>query len=158
MKYDLWHPIMTACTCSDWSLSKCAVSLFFFFLFTWSEGRLPRNVSLHPLLSELPIISCWLNSLCSNTLGCKPRHTPHTHTFHCMCHQLQGKENSDLCLLFNVPVIPRLECHKWFCYSLSFFLWTFLLNYQCLKARNCFSHWLLSLCAVDKIVRTASSK
>lgn len=128
------HSIKNECT--FWKPIALPVHMFIFMWWSLSgfaaddnEGRLPRNVFLHPLLCEFPIISCWLNSLCSNTLGCKPRQTHTTHTFHCMCHQLQGKRKQ--------RTLFTLQCAR---NTTPWALWMILLPFFELSAFHCLSH------------------
>lgn len=60
--------------------------------------KLPRN---RMQFSSL-IHKCWLNSLCSNTLGCSQTCTHATTNFIACVIGMSGKENSELCLIFTV--------------------------------------------------------
>lgn len=100
----------------QWADLQSAFCFWFFFYYmkVTAEEDFPEMY--------LFIHYCWLNSHCSYTLGRKPRHTNMTHTHFTACViSYSGKENSKLCLLFIVPVIPHLGRCEWFLYSFFFF-------------------------------------
>lgn len=124
----------------NWSLSRFAVCLLSSLLYV--------NMTVKEDFPEMYLFIhyCWLNSLCSNTLGCKPRRTHTAHTFHCMCHQLEWKRKQWTLFTLhharnNTPWALWIICFR----LLFFFSLNNLLNYRRFTFLVIWSFWSLDI-------------